>query len=153
MSLQSYAAYETFKNPENIPGFSAENVRKGRQVHEGADRMLRWVAEHGVPTFAGADMWTYDLIPITSQDLVVRKRWFSDVEILRQNTSYAAAWLAKSGPKNPYKEGPLGVIAEGAYADMILVDGNPLEDVGVLADYDANIRLVMKDGRIFKITL
>jgi imidazolonepropionase-like amidohydrolase len=153
MSLQSYAAYETFKNPEKIPGFSAENVRKGRQVNEGADRMLRWIAEHDVDAFAGADMWTYDLIPITTQDLVVRKRWFDDVEILRQNTSYAAAWLAKSGPKNPYKEGPLGVIAAGAYADMILVDGNPLADVTLLADYDANIKLVMKDGRIFKNTL
>ena len=150
MSLQSYAAYEVFKNPEEIPGFSAENARKGRQVNEGADRMMRWVAQYGVDTFGGADMWTFDILPITNQDLVVRKRWFDDVEILRQNTSNAAAWLAKSGPKNPYKEGPLGVIVEGAYADMILVEGNPLEDVAVLADYDQNIKLVMKDGLIFK---
>jgi imidazolonepropionase-like amidohydrolase len=153
MSLQSYVAYEVFRNPEEIPGFSAENARKGRQVNEGADRMMRWVAQYGVEAFAGADMWTYDQIPITNQDLVVRKRWYDDVEILRQNTSHAAAWLAKSGAKNPYKEGPLGVIVEGAYADMILVDGNPLEDVAVLANYDRNIRLVMKDGVIFKNTL
>jgi imidazolonepropionase-like amidohydrolase len=153
MSLQAYAAYETFKAPEKIPGFSAENIRKGRQVNKGADQMLRWVAEHKVDAFGGSDLWTYDIIPIVPQDMIVRKRWFSDVEILRQNTSNAAKWLAKSGPKNPYKDGPLGVIQEGAYADMILVEGNPVTDMTVLGDYDNNIRIVIKDGKIFKNTL
>ena len=153
MSLQAYAAYETFKAPEKIPGFSAENIRKGRQVNEGADQMLRWVAEHKVDAFGGSDLWTYDIIPIVPQDMIVRKRWFSDVEILRQNTSNAAKWLAKSGPKNPYKDGPLGVIQEGAYADMILVEGNPVTDMTVLGDYDKNIPVVIKDGKIFKNTL
>ena len=150
LSLQAYAGYETFKNPEEITGFSAENIRKGRQVNAGADLVLGWVAKHGVETFAGADLWTTELIPLTAQDMVIRKRWFSDVEILKQNTSYAAKWLAKSGPKNPYKEGPLGVIEVGAYADLILVEGNPLEDVKVLADYKNNIKLVMKNGDIYQ---
>jgi imidazolonepropionase-like amidohydrolase len=153
MSLQAYAAYEIFKEPEKIPGFSAENVRKGRQVNEGADRMLSWVAEYEVDTFGGSDLWTFDTLPLVPQDLVVRKRWFSDVDILRQNTSNAGRWLAKSGTKNPYREGPLGVIEVGAYADMILVEGNPLKDVAVLADYDNNIKVVIKDGEIFKNTL
>lgn len=150
MSLQTFAGYETFKEPEKIPGFSSENIRKGRQVNEGADRMLRWIAEHDVDTFAGADLWTYDLIPKTADDMVVRQRWFSDLEILKQNTSNAARWLAKSGPKNPYKEGPLGVIEIGAYADMILVDGNPLEDVAVLANHEKHLKLVIKDGVIYR---
>jgi hypothetical protein len=148
--LQAYAAYETFKEPEKIPGFSAENARKGRQVNEGSDRMLSWVAEYEVDTFGGSDLWTFDTLPLVPQDLVVRKRWFSDVEILRQNTSNAGRWLAKSGTKNPYREGPIGVIEVGSYADMILVEGNPLEDVAVLADYDSNIKVVIKDGEIFK---
>lgn len=153
LSLQAYAGYEAFKEPEKIPGFSAENVRKGRQVNEGADQVLRWVAEHEVDTFAGADLWTYDLIPKTADDMVIRKRWFSNLEILKQNTSSAARWLAKSGPKNPYKEGPLGVIEVGAYADLLLVEGNPLEDVGILADHENNLKVVIKDGEIFKNTL
>jgi imidazolonepropionase-like amidohydrolase len=111
---------------------------------------MRWVAEHDVDAFAGADMWPFTLIPITNQDLVVRKRWFSDVEILRQNTSNAGRWLAKSGTKNPYREGPLGVIEVGAYADMILVEGDPLGDVSVLADYDNTIKVVIKDGEIYQ---
>jgi imidazolonepropionase-like amidohydrolase len=55
ISLQAYASYELFKNPDKIPGFSKENARKGRQVNEGADRMLSWVAEYKVKCFAGAD--------------------------------------------------------------------------------------------------
>lgn len=153
LSLQAFAGYETFKKPEEIAGFSAENVRKGRQVNAGADQVLRWVAEHGVDTFAGADLWTRDLIPLTAQDMVVRKRWFSDLEILKQNTSNAARWLAKSGPKNPYKEGALGVIEEGAYADLLLVEGNPLDDVSVMADWQNNLKLIIKDGEIFKNSL
>ncbi len=150
MSLQAYAAYEVFKEPEKIIGFTAENARKGRQVNEGADRMMRWIAEHEVDAFGGSDLWVVDQLPLVPQDLVVRKRWFSDVEILRQNTSNAGRWLAKSGTKNPYREGPLGVVEVGAYADMILVEGDPLEDVAVLADYDNNIKVVIKDGEIFK---
>ena len=153
MSLQAYAAYEVFKEPEKIAGFSAENARKGRQVNEGADRMMRWVAEHQVDAFGGSDLWPAQQLLLVPQDLVVRKHWFSDVEILRQNTSNAGRWLAKSGTKNPYRDGPLGVIEVGAYADMILVDGNPLEDVAVLVDYDENIKVVIKDGEIFKNTL
>ena len=87
------------------------------------------------------------------QDMVLRKRWFDDAEILRQNTSYAGKWLAKSGTKNPYREGPIGVIKEGAYADMLLVEGNPLEDVSVMAVYKKNIKMIMKDGKLFKNTL
>ena len=153
MSLQAYAAYEVFKEPEKIIGFTAENARKGRQVNEGADRMMRWVAKYELDAFGGSDLWTVDQLPLIPQDLIVRKRWFSDVEILRQNTSNAGRWLAKSGTKNPYREGPLGVIEVGAYADMILVEGNPLEDVTVLADYDDNIKVLIKDGEIFKNTL
>ena len=54
------------------------------------------------------------------------------------------------GERNPYKDGPLGIIQEGAYADILLVDGNPLEDIEVLVDHEAGIKLIMKDGVIYK---
>ena len=97
MSLQPYAAVEIFKQPEKLAGFNDENIRKARQVRDGADNMLKLVAKHNVNTFAGADLWQEGIITKTPEDMVVRKRWFSDVEILRQNTSYAAKWLANSG--------------------------------------------------------
>jgi imidazolonepropionase-like amidohydrolase len=55
-----------------------------------------------------------------------------------------------SGEMNPYKDGALGVIQEGAYADMIIVDGNPLQDIKVLKR--DKVMLVMKDGKIYKNT-
>lgn len=153
ISLQAFMSYQAFLAPEEIQGFSAENIRKARQVNAGADQMFAWIAEHGVDAFAGTDMFTPDLIPMVTQDLVVRKRWFSDVEILKHNTSNSGRWLGMTGPKNPYKEGPLGVIQPGAYADLILVQGDPTQDVAVLVDYEANINFVMKDGKVFKNTL
>ncbi len=86
----------------------------------------------------------------------------SNFEVLKQLTSTAGEMLAMSGPRNPYKEGALGVIEEGAYADLILVDGNPLEDISVIGGtdrwFDADpefrliptIHLVMKGGRIYR---
>ena len=153
MSLQPYAGYEIFKEPEKLAGFNEENIRKARRVRDGADNMLKLAAKHKVDTFAGADLWQEGIITNTPDDMVLRKRWFKDVEILRQNTSYAAKWLAKSGTKNPYREGPLGVIKEGAYADILLVEGNPVKDVTVMADWKNNIKVIMKDGKVFKNTL
>lgn len=150
MSLQPYAAVEIFSEPEKLAGFNAENIRKARQVRDGADQMLRWVAKHGVETFAGADLWQDQLIRLTPEDMVLRKRWFKDLDILKQNTSNAGKWLAKSGSKNPYREGPLGVIKQGAYADVLLVEGNPLKDVTIMADWEKNLKVIIKDGKVFK---
>jgi len=150
MSLQTYAAVEVFKEPEKLAGFNAENVRKARQVRDGARNMLNLVAKYDVDTFYGGDLWQDHLIEEAPKDMVLRREWFSDFEILRQNTSSAGRWLAKSGTKNPYREGPIGVIEVGAYADMIVVEGNPLEDVTVLGDYDNAIKLIVKDGEIYK---
>ena len=58
-----------------------------------------------------------------------------------------------TGLNNPYQDGPLGVVEEGAYADLLLVDGNPLEDILLLADPDLNLKVIMKDGVIYKNTL
>ena len=51
---------------------------------------------------------------------------------------------------NPYLDGPLGVIQEGAYADILVVNGNPLDDIEILGDAKSNIPLIMKDGKVYK---
>ncbi len=53
-------------------------------------------------------------------------------------------------PVPPYRDGPIGVIRDGAYADLLLVNGNPLEDLDLVADAEQNFDLIMKDGVIFK---
>ena len=58
-----------------------------------------------------------------------------------------------TGPNNPYPDGPIGVIQEGAYADIILIEGNPLEDPKIIFDTENALDFVMKDGVIYKSTL
>jgi imidazolonepropionase-like amidohydrolase len=60
--------------------------------------------------------------------------------------------LALSGKRNPYP-GKLGVVEEGALADLLLVDGNPLEDIGLITDPGTNLVVTMKDGKIYKNTV
>lgn len=91
--------------------------------------------------------------------------YMGNFEALRAMTSVGGELAVLTGPRNPYQDGKLGVIEEGAYADILLVDGNPLEDVSAIGGseqwFDApprkqevsTIRLIMKDGKIYKNTL
>ena len=67
-------------------------------------------------------------------------------------TADNAELLALSGKRNPYP-GKLGVVEEGALADLLLVDGNPLENIALVADPARNFQVIMKDGKIYKNTL
>jgi imidazolonepropionase-like amidohydrolase len=78
--------------------------------------------------------------------------WYDNVETSNMATAVNGELLAMSGPRNPYS-GKLGVIEEGALADLLLVDGNPLLDIQVIADPVKTFVLIMKDGRIHKNTL
>jgi len=73
--------------------------------------------------------------------------------VLKMATHDNAQLLAMSGPRNPYQEGELGVVKEGAYADLLLVDGNPLENIDLIVDPDKNFVVIMKDGVIYKNTV
>ena len=64
-------------------------------------------------------------------------------------TAGNAALLALSGPRDPYPGG-LGVVREGALADLLLVDGDPLADLGLLADPERNLAVIMKGGQLVK---
>jgi imidazolonepropionase-like amidohydrolase len=77
--------------------------------------------------------------------------WFTPYEILKMSTGNATELLQMSGPRNPYP-GVLGRVEEDALADLLLIDGNPLEDIKAVTDRD-NIKVIMKDGVIYKNTL
>ncbi len=149
LSAQSFVSYETFKDPAGIPGFGPDQIAKGKAVNKGADNMFNWVAKYGVEMFQGGDVYTYDLLPKAILNLTILERWFSPVDALKSATSTAGKWLMKTGPKNPWKEAQLGTLQEGSYADVILVNGNPLEDLQLLKDAD-NVQLVVVDGKIYK---
>ena len=61
--------------------------------------------------------------------------------------------MAFSNSRNPYKDAPLGVIQEGAWADLLIYDGNPLEDIKVVVDHESHLKVVVKNGVIYKNTL
>ncbi|MFN3864473.1 MAG: amidohydrolase family protein [Erythrobacter sp.] len=77
------------------------------------------------------------------------KPYFAPAELLKLVTSGNAELLALSGPRTPY-EGRLGVVAQGALADLILVRGDPLADIDLIGNPDANFSVIMKDGVIVK---
>jgi len=78
-------------------------------------------------------------------------KWFTPYEILKMSTSNVGELVKLTGPRNPYPN-DLGVVKEGAYADLLLVDGNPLEDLTVITNTD-HLEIIMKDGKIYKNTM
>lgn len=138
-------------------GFSFDDPvsqQKWIDVTDGTDKIYRLAKEVGVRMAFGTDI-LFDPTLAERQGAFLAKlqRWFTPYEVLKQATSVNAELLELAGPRHPYQQGPLGVIEVGAYADLILVDGNPLEDIDLVADPHANFDLIMKDGVIFKNTL
>ncbi len=127
------------------------STQKFIDVTEGTDRVIGLAKKMGVKMAWGTDM-LFDPALARKQGAFVAKmkRWFEPYEIMKLVTSTNAELLALSGPRVPYQEGALGVIRKGAYADLILVDGNPLENIDLISDAEANFDLIMKDGKIFK---
>ena len=123
-------------------------------VTEGTVKVYELAKKLGVKIAFGTDM-LFDPETAAKQGkfLTKLKRWFTPYEALKMATSTNAELLALSGPRNPYPEGPLGVIEEGAYADLLLVDGNPLQNLDLVADPDKNFVVIMKDGKIYKNTV
>ena len=74
-------------------------------------------------------------------------------QTLKSLTSIGGKLAALTGNHNPYPFGNLSVIEEGAYADLLIVDGNPLKDIMIMTKPGENFRVIMKDGKIYKNTL
>lgn len=76
-------------------------------------------------------------------------QWYQPAEVLRMATADNAELLALSGLRSPYP-GKLGIVQEGAMADLLLVDGNPLEDLTLIDDPQRNFLVIMKNGKLYK---
>ena len=126
---------------------------KFKLVTKGTARGIELAKKYGVPIAFGTDM-LFDPSLANKQGKFLTKLtpWFEPWEILKMATHDNAQLLKLSGPRNPYP-GELGVIKEGALADLVLVDGNPLEDINLVENSDKNFVLIMKDGKIYKNSL
>ena len=153
LSAQAVMSVVAFGDPESITFFSADQKTKAASVNKGAIQMFGWARKHGVLIVTGGDMFgpAYTGIQADNVIALVELLDFTPVEALRTATSNAAEVLSWSGGMNPYKHGPLGVVEEGAYADVIIVDGNPLADINMISR--DHVRVVVKDGTVYKNTL
>jgi imidazolonepropionase-like amidohydrolase len=132
-----------------FPSGSQERA-KALEVIAGTDRTYRLAKKHDIKTAFGTDiLFSPKLAQRQGALLASLVRWYSPGEILVMATSANAELLQLSGKRNPYP-GQLGVVQEGALADLLLVDGNPLDDVGLLADPAQNVLVIMKDGALYK---
>jgi len=128
-----------------------EKFKKFLEVADGFQQTMSLVKKYDINFAFGTDFsFTPTHNDIQANGLAQFSRWFSNIELLRVITSGNAEYFELSGERHPYKQGPLGVIKEGAYADILLVDGNPLEDLSVLGDDGKHLSLIMKDGKIYK---
>jgi imidazolonepropionase-like amidohydrolase len=135
------------------PATAPENVRtKKQQVVDGTDAAYRWAKQYKVKLAWGTD-FLFNAAQNVNQgrDMTKLGRWFTPPEILKMVTRDNAELLALSGPRNPYP-GKLGVVEAGALADLLLVDGDPTRDIGLMADPARNFLVIMKDGKVWKNT-
>ena len=134
----------------------ANPIQKAKmdQARAGSINCFKWAKQYGAKVAFGTDMFgVHEAYNNTNKEFKARADYYSNVEQLKQVTSANGEMVALSGLKNPYVQGKLGVIEAGAYADMLIIDGNPIEDINVMLDYENNFKLIMKDGVVYKNTL
>ena len=135
-------------------GMTGDAIPKYLEAQAGATNGYKRSKSLGLKMAWGTDiLGNIDLGPLQSSEFEARTQYYKPVEILTQATSLNAELFERSGRRHPYQKGPLGVVAEGAYADLLLVNGNPLKDITLLSNPDNGIGLIMKDGQVFKNTL
>ena len=127
-----------------------EGQAKARQVYAGTDAAYKFAKAFNLKTAWGTDI-LFDSKMTVHQGAILTtlERWYRPVEILKMATSVNGELLSLSGPRNPYP-GKLGVIEAGALADLIVVDGDPLANLKLIADPEKNFLVIMKDGRVVK---
>ena len=123
---------------------------KRKPVIEGQARTIAAAKRSGVRMAWGTD-FLFDPALNVEQNayILLLREWFTPAEILKMVTHDNAELLALSGLRSPY-QGRLGVVEAGALADLLLVEGNPLTDLEVVADPERNFVVIVKDGRIVK---
>lgn len=139
---------------EEAPATQTEDVKaKKHQVVQGTDNAFKWAAKYHVKLAWGTDlMFLPAQMKNQNTDIPKLLTWFTPAQALKLVTRDNAQLLALSGPRNPYP-GKLGVVEEGALADLLLVNGDPLADLTLVNDPAKNFAVIMKDGKIYKNTV
>jgi imidazolonepropionase-like amidohydrolase len=142
--------------PEGLRlGFPVGSIQRAKadEVWPGIARTYELAKKYKIKTAWGTDvLFSRALAQQQGAILASLARWYTSAEALTMATSTNAELLALSGKRNPYP-GKLGVVEPGALADLILVDGDPLANLELVADPANNFKIIMKDGKVYKNTL
>lgn len=145
LSMQPFIETGASSFPEGSP-----NRIKQKQMYQGTDVAYGLAKKYNLKTAWGTDqLWEAENLKKQGEMLTRMVRWYTPPEVLKMATSTNAELLALSGPRNPYP-GKLGVVEEGALADLLLVNGNPLQNIKLIENPDQNFSVIMKDGKIYK---
>ena len=144
-SLQAFVEDMAPSFPEGSP-----NRAKVREMVKGTDYAYALAKKYKIKTAWGSDiLFSAELAAKQGAALAKMVRWYTPAEALTMATAGNAELLALSGKRSPYA-GRVGVVEEGALADLLLVDGNPLQDINLVADPGRNFLVIMKDGKLYK---
>ena len=133
----------------DVPWFTDENRRKGREILGGYDNVMTLAKKHGVKMGFGTDA-AAGMVDTILYEVEMRTKYFTPLEIMKQATSINAELLRFSNSRDPYKAAPLGVIQEGAWADMLIYNADPLADAMVLTKPTEHLKLIVKGGKVYK---
>ena len=132
---------------------SPVSQKKALEMWAGTENAYGLAKKYKIKTAFGTDI-LFDSEAANRQGSYITRliRWYTPAEALKMVTADNGELMALSGFINPYP-GKLGVVQEGALADLLLVDGNPLETISLVEEPDRNFLVIMKDGKIYKDTL
>jgi imidazolonepropionase-like amidohydrolase len=116
-------------------------VAKLKEVIDGAIGALEMAHKAHLPIVYGTDLFA-DMHDQQLQEFIIRSEIQPPADLIRSATTTAARLLRR--------EGELGVVAPGALADLLVIDGNPLDDIRVLTTPEQTLKLIMKQGTIYK---
>ena len=126
------------------------NRIKQLEMYKGTDTAYALAKKYKIKTAWGTDVLFSAAQTANENTLITRMlKWYSPAEVLKMITASNAELLALSGPRNPYP-GKLGVVQEGALADLLLVDGDPIANLKLLESPERNLLVIMKDGKVYK---
>ncbi len=135
---------------EDTPDMDPQRRIKRKPVIEGQEKVWPMAKKIGVKLAWGTDfLFEPDLNKLQNEFILRLQKWFTNAEIIKMVTQDNGELLQLSGLRSPYP-GKLGTIEEGALADLLLVDGDPLKNLKLLADPGKNFLLIIKDGQIYK---
>jgi imidazolonepropionase-like amidohydrolase len=145
-----WLSIQPFVGDEDTGPLTGQSRINQLQVFAGTNTAYTLAKEFKIKTAFGSDLlFSSTLAARQGVMLTHLSRWYTNAEILKMATAINGELLALSGPRNPYP-GKLGVVEEGALADLIVVDGNPIDDIGLVASPEKSFVIIMKDGRIYK---